>query len=283
VPFGHVRWKLPGNAKLRTNLRRTLVKNTLFAAALVAMFITASAFAEDHKPVSIGPYISVPAQRGTEPVMTKDWHPTSVPAVPFCKGTACLYYSGDFDSSDSNENGSCAISNGTDDCSLFEAVKPSKAATVTGGTVTILLENTVVGTNPTPFTVYTGVATGKAGKAVCKTKGKAVLAVYGEAGFGITQYSYSIKKLAKSCALAAGKKYWVVLQPTYSDGATWGFVPDVEDSPAKNHHGWANVKDADFITYPQLGDSTPTPVYGSSGTCGGTGCDVLTLALTGTE
>ena len=64
------------------------MKNTLFAAALVAMFITASAFAEDHKPVSIGPYISVPAQRGTEPVMTKDWHPTSVPhGFPFSKGT----------------------------------------------------------------------------------------------------------------------------------------------------------------------------------------------------
>jgi hypothetical protein len=260
------------------------VKKTLFAAALVAMFVTATALAEDHKPVSIGPYISVPAQRGTEPVMTKDWHPNSAPAgVPFCKGTACLYYSGDFDSSNSAANGSCAVSNGTDDCELFEAVKPSKAAKVTGGAVTILLENTVVGTNPTPFTVYTGVAAGKDGKVSCKTKGTAKLAVYGQSGFGITQYSYSIKKLAKSCALAAGKKYWVVLQPTYSDGATWGFVPDVQDSPAKNHKGWTNVKDDDFIVYTQLGYDTPTAVYGSSGTCGGLGCDVLTLALTGTE
>jgi hypothetical protein len=259
------------------------VKNTLLAVALLMTFATV-ALAEDHKPVSIGQYISVPAQRGTEPVMTKDWHPNS-PAIPFCKGTACLYYSGDFDASNSDANGSCAINNKGlgDDCVLYEAVKPAKAAKVTGGAITILLENTVVGTNPTPFTVYTGVASGKDGKAVCKTKGKAVVAVYGQSGFGITQYSYSVKTLAKACSLAAGKKYWVVLQPTYNDSSTWGFVPDVEDKPAKNHKGWANVKDDDFIVYSALGYSTPTPVWGSTGTCGGLGCDVLTLALTGTE
>lgn len=257
------------------------MKKTLFVAVLIATF-AAVAMAENHKPVAIGPYIAVPAQPGTQAVMTKDWHPNSAPtAPPFCKGTSCLYYSGDFDPSNSAENGSCAINNGTDDCSLFEAVKPKAAAKVTGGTVTILLENTIVGTNPTPFTVYTGVASGKSGKAVCTSGGTAVVAVYGQPGFGITQYSYSIKKLTKACSLAAGKKYWIVLQPTYSDGATWGFVPDVQDNPAPNHHGWANVKDADFITYPQLGYNTPTPVYGSSGTCGGIGCDVLTLALTG--
>jgi len=259
------------------------VKKTLFAAALIALFVTV-AFAADHKPVSIGPYISVPAQRGTEAVMTKDWQPNAKPpVVPFCKGTACLYYSGDFDPSNSAENGSCAINNTGlgDDCSLFEAVKPNKTSTVTGGTITILLENTVVGTNPTPFTVYTGVATGKAGKAVCKSKGNAAVAVYGQPGFGITQYSYSIKKLAKACGMTAGKKYWVVLQPTYNDTTTWGFVPDVQDNPAPNHHGWKNVTDDDFITYPQLGFNTPSPVWGSTGTCGGIGCDVLTLALTG--
>lgn len=261
------------------------MKKMLFAAALVAIFVSTAALAEDHKPVAIGPYIAVPAQRGTAPVMTKDWHPTAVPgaAVPFCKWADCLYYSGDFDSSNSAANGSCAINNGTDDCQLLEAVRPQQAVTVTGGAVTILLENTVVGTNPTPFTVYTGVASGQNGTAVCTTSGKAVLAVYGQSGFGITQYSYSIKALAKSCALSAWKHYWVTLQPTYSDGATWGFVPDVEDSPAPNHRGWKNVTDDDFIIYTQLGYNTPTPVYGSSGTCGGLGCDVLTLALTGTK
>jgi hypothetical protein len=258
------------------------VKKTLFVLALVAVFATL-AMAADHQPASIGKYISVPAQPGTHAVMSKEWHPVVVPAgVPFCKGTACLYYSGDFDSTNSAENGSCAINNGTDDCSLFEAVKPTKAATITGGTVTILLEGTnAVGTNPTPFTVYTGVASGKSGKAVCKSKGTAAVAVYGEPGFGLTQYSYSIKKLTKSCALKAKTKYWVVLQPTYSSSSDWGFVPDVQDAKPTNHKGWPNVKDADFITYPALGFSTPTPVYGSSGTCGGIGCDVLTLALTG--
>jgi hypothetical protein len=261
------------------------VKKVLFAVVLVATCVTA-ALAADHKPVSIGPYISVPAQPGTPAVMTKDWQPNSKPAAPpFCKGTACLYYSGDFDASNSAANGSCAINNTGlgDDCVLYEAVKPAKTATVAGGAVTILLENTVVGTNPTPFTVYTGVATGKNGKAVCSTKGFAAVAVYGQSGFGITQYSYSIKKLKKTCTLTAGKKYWVVLQPTYDDTSTWGFVPDVQDSPAPNHHGWVNVKDDDFIVYTALGDTTPTPVWGSSGTCGGLGCDVLTLALTGTE
>ena len=259
------------------------MKKTLFVAVLIATFVGA-AFAADHKPVAIGPYISVPAQPGTQAVMTKDWHPNSAPAAPpFCKGTSCLYYSGDFDPSNSAENGSCAINNTGlgDDCSLFEAVKSPKAAKVTGGTVTILLENTVVGTNPTPFTVYTGVASGVSGHVYCTSGGTAVVAVYGQPGFGITQYSYSIKKLTKACSFKAGKKYHVVLQPTYNDSSTWGFVPDVQDKPATNHHGWKNISDDDFITYPQLGYNTPTPVYGSSGTCGGIGCDVLTLALTG--
>jgi hypothetical protein len=260
------------------------VKKVLFAVVLVATFVTV-ALAADHKPVSIGQFISVPGQRGTPPVMTKDWHPNAPAAVPFCKGTSCLYYSGDFDPANSTENGSCAINNTGlgDDCSLFEAVKPSKPAKVTGGTVTILLENTVVGTNPTPFTVYTGVASGVNGKAVCTSSGNAAVAVYGQPGFGITQYSYSIKKLKKTCSLKMGKKYWVVLQPTYADTTTWGFVPDVEDNPVTNHKGWKNVKDDDFIVYPQLGFNTPSPVWGSTGTCGGIGCDVLTLALTGTE
>jgi len=184
------------------------VKKVLFAVVLVATCVTA-ALAADHKPVSIGPYISVPAQPGTPAVMTKDWQPNSKPAAPpFCKGTACLYYSGDFDASNSAANGSCAINNTGlgDDCVLYEAVKPAKTATVAGGAVTILLENTVVGTNPTPFTVYTGVATGKNGKAVCSTKGFAAVAVYGQSGFGITQYSYSIKKLKKTCTLTAGNR-----------------------------------------------------------------------------
>jgi hypothetical protein len=261
------------------------VKKMLFAVVLIATFVTV-ALAADHKPVSIGQFISVPGQRGTPPVMTKDWHPNAQPpAIPFCKWKTCLYYAGDFDPANSAENGSCAINNTGlgDDCSLFEAIRPSKAATVTGGAVTILLENTIVGTNPTPFTVYTGVASGTNGTAVCTRTGNATVAVYGQPGFGITQYSYSINTLDHPCKLIKGKRYWIVLQPTYADTTTWGFVPDVQDSPAPNHRGWANVADQDFIVYPQLGFNTPSPVWGSTGTCGGIGCDVLTLALTGTE
>lgn len=257
------------------------MKKSILVVLLIATFATL-ALAEDHKAVSIGPYISVPAVPGRAPVMTQDW---KVPAtkVPFCSGKSCLYYSGDFDSNDSNANGSCAYNNGTDDCSLFEAVKPTAAATVTGGAVVALTENGTVGTNPTPFWVYTGVASGKDGKATCTSKGTATEAAYGEGGFGYPSYYYWIKKLSKSCKLAAKKTAWIVLQPTYSDGSTWGFVTDVEDSKPANHTGWKNVVDDDFITYPQLGYNTPTPVYGSSGTCGGLGCDVLELALTGTE
>jgi hypothetical protein len=260
------------------------MKKTLVVLALVATFATLAVAADDHKPASIGPYISVPGVAGKAPVMTQDWHPTTLPPWPkFCsKADGCIYYSGDFDVNGPDPNGSCAINNNTDDCSLFEAVKPTAAATVTGGSITIWLEGTsTVGTNPTPFTIYTGVAAGKNGKAVCKTSGNAAVAVYGESDFGLTQYSYSIKKLKKSCALKAKTMYWVVLQPQYTSEDDWGFVPDVEDAKPDKHVGWPNVKDNDFITYPQIGDTTPVPVYGSSGTCGGTGCDVLELALTG--
>jgi hypothetical protein len=82
--------------------------------------------------------------------------------------------------------------------------------------------------------------------------------------------------------LTAKTLYYVSMQPQYTDGASWGFLSDVTDTPAPNHHGWANVKDKGFANYP-AGGLDYAPLSGSTGGCGGIGCDVMSIALTGTE
>jgi hypothetical protein len=256
-----------------------LVKKALFAVLLIATFATAAMAADAAKSATIAPFISVHGQPGLEPMMSSDWK-VPPPAIPFC-GTNCLYYAGDFNSASSAANGVCLINNGTNNCETWVGVKPTKNASVQGSTFNVLVFQTTIGTNPTPFNVHTGMSTGKAGKTVCNTKGVATLKSKGPGGFGLPEYSYTIKKLAKACSMTAGKVYYVSMQPTYSSASNWGFLSDVE-APIKNHKGWPTLKDKGFVNYP--GGTPPlnyAPLSGSTGGCGGIGCDAMSIALTG--
>jgi hypothetical protein len=257
------------------------VKKAFLAVLLIATFAAVAMAADAAKPATIAPFISVHGQQGLEPIMSSNWK-VPPPAIPFC-GANCLYYGGDFNSASSAANGICMINNGVSNCQTWVGVKPNANASVTGGTFNSLVFQTNIGTNPTPFNVRTGMSSGKGGKSVCTTKGPATLKSKGPGGFGLPEYSYTIKKLAKACAMTSGKVYYVSIQPQYTDGASWGFLTDVE-APIKNHKGWPNLKDKGFVNYP--GGSPPlsyAPLSGSTGGCGGIGCDVMSVALTGTH
>jgi hypothetical protein len=124
------------------------------------------------------------------------------------------------------------------------------------------------------------VSSGNGGNTICLgTYGNATVAVYGEADFGYTQYSYTIKKFSKPCAMRRGKMYFVDLVPQYND-ATIGYVVDVEDNPGPNHKGWKTVVDDSYF-YSTVYGTPYEPTWGSAGACDGTGCDAFSIALTG--
>jgi hypothetical protein len=141
---------------------------------------------------------------------------------------------------------------------------------------------TDIGINPTPFGIQTGITAGHAGTTVCSTSGNATFRGYCESDFGLNCDNIYIKKLAKSCKLKARKVYFIDLTPQYNDNTTIGYLVDVPDKHPKNHKGWPNVLDDTFFNSSSFG-VVYEPVWGSSGACGGVGCDLFSMSLTGHE
>jgi hypothetical protein len=199
--------------------------------------------------------------------------------LPFCPPKTCLYYAGDFDSSDSNANGllNTNYNNGKNYGQVYVGVKPSKTAIVTGVTFNQLFIAGFTGTNPTPFQTQIGIVQGAGGTVVCNTTGNATLKRYGESDFGLVQYSYTVKRLAKTCRMQDGSKgtTYVSLLPTSSTG--YGYLADVEDPKPRNHRGWKDDVDDSYFNGSEYAYQ---PTWGSDGVCQ-LGCDLFSIALTG--
>jgi hypothetical protein len=104
----------------------------------------------------------------------------------------------------------------------------------------------------------------------------------GLSSFGLPEYSYTVKKFAPPCILAKGKQALVGLQPQYTDGLRWNYVSDAEDIPSPHHYGWKNVPDQTFVEV-ACGPRRWIPAGEAGGLCGGLGCDVFSIALTGRD
>jgi hypothetical protein len=246
------------------------VKKLIFVGAFVALLFSV-AVAQNVQPAVTA---NLNVTRGAQGAAI---HTPGAP--PFCKGTTCLYYAGDFDSTDSNANG---LFNANDtgaglDGQTWVGVKPQGVGnTVTGATFNELFTAGFSGTQPTPFQTKVGITTGNAGTTVCNTTGTATLTVYGEPDFGLTQYSYTIKTLKKACKMRAGYKgsTYVNLLPTSADG--YGYVANVEDANPINHHGWKNDLDDCYFNGAAFNVN-----YEACNTQGA--FDELSIALTGTK
>jgi len=157
---------------------------------------------------------------------------------PFCAAGSCLYYAGDFDST--NSYGGLFNSDydaGSKEGETWVGVKPDRNVTVTGATFVQLFTGGFTGINPTSFEVQVGIKPGQAGTTVCNTSGNATLKlymVYDE----VPVYSYSIKKLSSPCVLKKGQVYYVNLLPASSNG--YGYLGAVSSTNPPNHHGWKN-------------------------------------------
>jgi hypothetical protein len=202
-----------------------------FSAALVSL-----AAGQDNRvlpPATMRGSLTAPARRGTAPTIEKSsYYP------PFCPPRSCLYYAGDFETTYSGADG---LFNANDEGASLEGqawvgVKPARDVTVTGVTFVQYFASGFGGTNPTPFAVQVGIKPGQAGTMVCSTSGNATLSAYGE--FDPPTYSYTVKKLSKSCKLKRGTVYYVNLLPTSE--SSYGYITNVPPKAPPNHHGWKN-------------------------------------------
>ncbi len=163
------------------------------------------------------------------------------PNVSFCPPSSCLYYAGDFDSSDSGANGlfNADFTSGSLEGQVWVGVKPDHDVTVTGATFVEIITSEMGLTNPTPFAVQVGTELGQAGKTVCNTSGHATIPFKCQQNpFGLFACPITIDHLAKSCKLKKDQVYYVNLLPISSDG--YGYVANVLDKKPKNHYGWKN-------------------------------------------
>ncbi len=232
------------------------MKKIFFALALVALLMNLSA-----------------AQDSSIPPKTR---------LPFCPPKTCLYYSGDFDANNPTANALVNVNNSLFGVAeVWMAVKPTRDVTVTGVTFNEALSSIEGAVNPTPFQINTGISFGNGGQKFCTSKGTVTAKPYGETFSGLIQYSFTIKRLKPSCKLKKGTTYFLNLLPTYSSDSV-GYLLDVEDKRAPNHRGWPNVWDDSYF-WGLSGDINYFPTWGSSGVCAGVGCDLFSVALTGTR
>lgn len=268
------------------------MKKTLFVVALVAA-LASLAIAQDSKtipPASIGEKIQV---RGTRTVMSSDWQrPVRHDTAPsYCN--PCLLYTGDFDSANSNANGlwsgNIDFSGTTIDGELYTGFKLAAGNYTIKKVFSNALALTPLVQGGTKWTINTGTSTSGAGTSVCSGSGHTTIAATGRNGFGFNEYNFLV---TAACTLTptATTEYWLEIQQqcTSDTNACWTtsgeeiyYESDLEDNPAPNHVGPANTNDKGIWSSTYFLGGAFEVTYGSSGGCGGIGCDNFSFGLVG--
>jgi len=262
------------------------VKKMLFATALIAALIP-MAVSQDTKsvPASLGEMIQ---SRGTSTVMSSQWKPAYHPTAPsYCK--PCLFYTGDFDPNNANANG---LANEADlivpDAHIYTAIPfyHPNGASVTGLFVNSLDTVGVEDPAKDPWDIRVKVKSGDGGSSFAHGSAKSTDTPTGRSGFGLNEYTHLVKFSAVT--VSAKGKYWINVTPQCTnandgncDSARY-FASDEEDDPSPlNHVGSCkNILDDSFWNSTSFGvDYTPT--WGSSGGCGGIGCDTFSAGVIG--
>ncbi|MGA8489085.1 MAG: hypothetical protein WB711_01600 [Terriglobales bacterium] len=262
------------------------MKKMLFVTALIAALIPL-AMAQDSKsaPASLGEMIH---SRGTSTVMSSQWKPAYRPTRPsYCN--PCLFYTGDFDPNNSNANG---LANEADllvpDAHIYTAIPfyASSGSSVTGLFVNSLDTVGVEDPAKDPWDIRRGVSSGNGGTDFAHGTAKSTDTPTGRSGFGLNEYTH----LVKFAAVSVTKKgnYWTNVTPQCTnandsncDSARY-FESDEEDDPSPiNHVGSCkNVLDNSYWNSTSFGTNYE-PTWGSSGGCGGIGCDSFSTGVLG--
>jgi len=234
---------------------------------------------------------------GSEPVMLIPNHPLASSKPPKYCGTKkepCVMYTGDF-----NYNNGSSPANGLfngDDSPLgiiaevYSGFKPPKGKTwdVTDMGINILSNASAVDPSAT-YDLRKGVSSGSGGTDVCTGTAKETWAATGRSGFGYSEYSNGVS-WSKSCKLTGGTEYWMNVLTGCTTSSCNGdlfYESDEESQPGINQYpagksGEYGVWDTQFFNSSSFGYSW-SPTTGSSGACGGVGCDQFSFWISATS
>jgi len=293
-----------------------MVKKSLWISALVVALIPfAGLKAADQKDIRQTPQpYSMTAQQAPRGTLTKTTKP---PAATYCDPgatTGCLFYSGDINPNDENDNGlvnGCTtifgVSCSGNDNTALEILAPFVVPSGQTWTVTSVFSNalsTDSGTIDSGLSgdaksicywgIFTGVSSGVKGTLVREHVNPCTSTATGRNAFGFNEYQVLITfpTTEAPVVLTAGT-YFLTAQPECTNtadsncDAEW-FESDAENTqgngtqgPLINAFGTPAPNDDAFEESSVFG-FTYSPTWGSSGACGGIGCDQFSDGLLGT-
>ena len=219
----------------------------------------------------------------------QDTAPKSKAPTPPSLCKPCLWYAGDINLNNSNANGL------PDEKDLLVSqsavyvpftVPKGKIWRITGAFGVVL--SLIGGIDPpqADWSFSKGVSTGKAGKLIKSGTSPATVTMLG-CNKGISIFCLGILVKGLQVTLNSGR-YWLTVVPYCTNqndsqcGQARYFLGDVEDNPPLNHYGPKDVLDASYVTSKDFG-LFYAPTWGSSGECGGIGCDMFSAGLLGTS
>ena len=257
------------------------MKKTLCLAA-TALLLTAAAFGQDATSTPMSARDNV-IKAGSAPVLKNPAVQNSGPKVPsYCK--PCLFYGGDFDSTNSNANGLASEKDLI--VSQAEVLNPFLVPSGHSWSVTGVFGNTlstvgVIDPSQADWSIRTGVSNGNGGTIVASGTSTATYTATGRNGFGLNEYTVFVDLSGSPITLTSGK-YFLEVVPycTNTNDSNCGSARYFEsDTQGINRQG-RQPKDDSFFNSSFFG-ANYQPTGGSSGACAGLGCDWFSTGVRG--
>ncbi len=209
-------------------------------------------------------------------------HKTPTPPK-YC--SPCLFYGGDFDVNNSDEN---AVFNEVNSSADGEVYVPFHVPKQQKWRVTGLFVNLLSETNIAPsqvsWEIRKGVEAGSGGTLIASGVANSSYGGQFNCG-GIAVFCFGLVMKGIKVSLPSGR-YWLAVVPqckgSSCDGGNDYFLVDVEDVPPHNYVGPLEPWDDSFWSsksYSTFFD----PTWGSSGACRGLGCDRFSAGVLGTK
>lgn len=257
------------------------MKKTLCLAA-TAVLLTAVAFGQDAKSVPMSARDNV-LDAGRAPLLKNPVVKDTTPKVPsYCK--PCLFYGGDFDSTNANANGLASEKDLI--VSQSEILNPFLVPTGHSWSVTGVFGNTlstvgVIDPAQADWSIRTGVSSGNGGTIVASGTSAATYNATGRNGFGLNEYTVFVDLSGSPVSLSSGH-YFLEVVPycTNPNDSNCGSARYFEsDTQGINRQG-RQTKDDSFWNSSFFG-ANYAPTWGSTGGCAGLGCDWFSTGVRG--
>ncbi len=162
--------------------------------------------------------------------------------------TNCIWYSGDFDSSNVNANGlynGYTPNNGNISAETWVPFLPvSSASAFNAVEITSVTFNELVYGTPSltsmTYGISSNVSNGNAGNSIASgTCASTSVTATGRSGFGLTEFAFTCT-LPTPVTLSTNYLYWVNLLPDIANESSI-YLSNAIDSPELHHIGWGNV------------------------------------------